>query len=365
MKISNWQLFWLMATVEISMTIWLTISSTIQEANQDAWISLIAAGMAGMTITYLVTKLSTRYPTLTIVQFSQRILGRWVGRTICLLYFAGWYSVAAVILRIMSEFIQQMLFHNTPSWVISVIMITAMIYINYKGGIEGIARFSEIAGPLIILGIVFTLLLSIPELKLKLLFPVYADSGLLTILKGSLTNASFLCESILIMMITPFLLKPERSLKPVLMAILIPSLLVTVATIMVISTFGTKMGGQLFYPYFTMVRFISFLDFVQNMDVWIIFIWIFSVFVKLSLYLFINSYGTAQLLNIKNSKRLVWFVAGILFIISLIPSNAISVMEYADRVWIKYVFPINTIALPIVMLVVGHFRRKGLNGRRV
>lgn len=164
-------------------------------------------------------------------------------------------------------------------------------------------------------------------------------------------------------MITPFLLKPERSLKPALMAILFPSLLVTVSTIMVITTFGIKMGGHLFYPYFTMVRFISFLDFVQNMDVWIIFIWIFSVFVKLSLYLFINSYGTAQLLNRQNPKSLIWLVAGLLFIISLIPSSADSVMEYADRVWIKYVFPINVIALPIVMLVVAHFRRDKTNYR--
>ncbi|MDQ0877607.1 spore germination protein KB [Paenibacillus sp. V4I3] len=357
MKISNWQLFWLMATVEISMTIWLTIAPTIQKANQDAWISLILAGIVGMAITYSVTKLSSLFPSLTIVQFSQHILGKWVGRTVCLLYFAGWYTVAAVILRVMSEFLQQMLFHDTPSWVISIIMITAMIYVNYKGGIEGIARFSEIAGPLIVLGIVFTLLLNTTNLKLKLLLPVYADTGLLPILKGSLHNASFLGESIMIMMITPFLLKPERSLKYALMAILFPSLLVTVSTIMVITTFGTKMGGQLFYPYFTMVRFISFLDFVQNMDVWIIFIWIFSVFVKLSLYLFINSYGTAQLLNIKNSKSLVLFVAAFLFIISIIPLNAVSVMEYADRVWIKYVFPINIIALPIVMLIVGHFRR--------
>ncbi|MDF2963284.1 MAG: spore germination protein [Paenibacillus sp.] len=357
MKISSWQLFWLMATVEISMTIWLTVSPTIREANQDAWLSLIAAGIVGMTVTFIVVKLSSRYPTFTLVEFSQSILGKWVGRFVCLLYFSGWYTVAAVILRIMSEFIQQTLFHDTPAWVISIVMVTAMIYINHKGSIEAIARFSEIAGPLIILGIVLTLLLNATNLRLKLLLPIYADTGLMSVLKGSLTNASFLGESIMIMMMTPFLLKPERSLRPALLSILLPSILVTVSTIMVITTFGIQMGGQFFYPYFTMVRFISFLDFVQNMDVWIIFIWIFSVFVKLSLYLFINSYGTAQLLTIKNGKKMIWITAGILFVISLIPSNAVSVMEYADRVWIKYVFPINIIALPVVLLAVGRLRR--------
>lgn len=360
MKISGWQFFWTMATLEISMSIWLTINLTINEAKQDAWISLIVAGTVSMSVTFFIMKLSRRYSSQTLVEFSQFIFGKWFGKLVCLLYFSAWFTVAAVILRSFSEFIQQTLFHNTPSSAISIVMIAAMIYINYKGSLEAIARFSELVGPLIILGILVTLILNVPNLQVSLLLPVYADSGIMSILKGSLANASFLGESIMIMMLTTFLLKPESSMKPALLAIFIPSLLAICCTVMVIATFGTQMGAAFFFPYFNMVRFISFLDFVQNMDVWIIFIWIFSVFVKLSIYLFINSYGTAQLLHIKKWKNMIWFVAPVLFILSIIPSNVLVVNEYAERFWIKYVFPINIVALPLVMLIVGSFRRKSL-----
>ncbi|MDF2714496.1 MAG: spore germination protein [Paenibacillus sp.] len=357
MKISNWQFAWMMATVQIGMTVWLTVAPAIREAKQDAWISMAVAGVAALAFTCIMVLLSRRYPSMTLVEFSQHIMGKWAGRAVCLLYFAGWYTVAAMILRGFSEFIQQTLFHKTPSLVISIIMVAAMVYINYKGRIEAIARFSEIVGPLLVLIIVITLLLNIPNLRLNLLLPVYADSGMVPIVKGSLTNASFLGESMMLMMITPFLIKPQHSLKPALLSIAVPSLLVILTTVSVIATFGTQMGGQLIYPYFNMVRFISFLDFVQNMDVWIIFVWIFCVFVKMSLYLFITSYGTAQFLNFRNRNALLVVVAVSLLLMSVAPRNALSVMDYANHVWIRYVFPINIIGLPLLMLIVARLRR--------
>ncbi|UUZ81366.1 spore germination protein [Paenibacillus sp. P26] len=358
MKISGWRLFWMMATLEISMSIWLTLSPAMREAKQDAWISLLAAGIAGLSVTWLVSILCRRYSSQTLVEFNRHLFGKWLGPCISLFYFAAWYTVAAVILRIFSEFIQQTLFHNTPSWAISALMLAAMVYMNHRGSIEAIARFSELAGPPLILGIVLTLVFNVPNLRFHLLLPVYADSGIQSIVKGALTNASFLGESILLMMLTPFLGKPEASLKPALLAIIVPSVLAVVSIVMVIATFGTQLGAAFFFPYFSMVRFISFLDFIQNMDVWIIFIWIFSVFVKLSLYLFINSYGTAQLLRIRQWKSLIWFTAPVLFVLSIVPASAVSVMDYADRVWIRYVFPIHMIAFPVIMLIVGHFRSK-------
>ncbi|KRE34285.1 GerAB/ArcD/ProY family transporter [Paenibacillus sp. Soil724D2] len=357
MKISNWQLFWLLLTVEISMTIWLTISPAIRTVRQDAWISLLVAAVIGLTSTFVALKVSFRHTNLTIVEFSQLLLGKWIGRFICLLYFIGWYTVAAVILRDVSDSIQSVLFHNTPWWVISLVFVVAMSYINYKGSVEAIARFSEIVGPLFLLGIIITLLLNLSNVHPKLLLPVYFDSGAINILKGSITNASFLGESILIMMLFPFLTKPDRALKPILLAILLPSLIGVITAVMIVTTFGTQLGGELHYPYFSMVRFIAFLEFIQNMDVWIIFVWIFAVFVKMSLYLFVNSYGIAQLFHITKWKRLIVPVAGSLLLLSFIPSNSVYAMEYATQVWIKYVFPINIIALPIFFYVVGRIRR--------
>ncbi|MBO7743057.1 GerAB/ArcD/ProY family transporter [Paenibacillus sp. MWE-103] len=133
-----------------------------------------------------------------------------------------------------------------------------MMYANGKG-VGAIARFSMTAGPLLLAGVVATLLLNLQNLHVSLLLPVYYDSGSMPILKGSLTNASFLGESILIMMLTPFLAKPETARKPVLLAIGLPSLLAiataAMAAAMAVATFGVEIASSVYFPYSSMVRF--------------------------------------------------------------------------------------------------------------
>ncbi|NBD27263.1 endospore germination permease [Paenibacillus sp. T1] len=338
------------------MSIWLTVSPSIEIARQDAWISLAVAGVIGLFVTLILTRVSQRHASLTLVEFAQKLLGKWIGKLIAGLYIAVWFSVSADILRIFSLFIKQFLFHDTPVWVIAMLMVAAMVYINFAGGIEAIARFSELAGPSLLLGIMITFALNISNLHPDLLLPIYADSGAIPILKGSLVNASFLGESMMIMMLTPFIANSRKMLKPALLAICIPSMIAVVTAIMVIMTFGTNIGSTLIFPYFSMVRFINYLEFIQNMDVWIMCIWIFSVFVKLSIYLFINSYGTAQLLGVKNWRIMIGFVAAVIFAISLVPANVIGILDFAKFVWIIYIFPIFIVGLPIILLLVSLIR---------
>ncbi|AZN40800.1 GerAB/ArcD/ProY family transporter [Paenibacillus albus] len=355
-KISNWQLFWLILTLEISMSMWLTISPAIQAAKQDAWLSLILAGIIGLAVTLIIIKVCQQHHSQSLIELSQTLFGKWVGKLISILYVATWYVVASNILRIFAEFIQQTLFHNTPYWIISACMVAAITFITYIGSIESIGRFNEMAGPLLLISITITLILNVPNLHLSLLMPVYYDSGTQSILKGSLSNASFLGESILLMMLNPFLAKPQQALRPALLAILIPSILTVMTAAMVVATFGNVIGGSVYFPYFSMVRFINVLGFIQNMDVWIVFIWIFSVYVKLAVYLFVNSYGSAQLLGFKKWRRMIFFTSPAIFVLSVLPRNLIIALDFKNEVWLGYVFPILIIGLPLIMLVMGKLR---------
>ncbi|MDR6550206.1 endospore germination permease [Paenibacillus qinlingensis] len=360
MKISPWQLFWMFTTLEISMSIWLTVSPSIELAKQDAWISLLIAGVIGLAVTTILVLICQRHSSQTLVEFAQKLFGKWFGKLIAMLYIVVWFSVSADILRIFSLFIKQFLFHDTPIWMIALLMVAAMVYINYSGSIEAIARFSELAGPLLLVGILITFGLNVTNLHPALLLPIYADTGVIPILKGSMVNASFLGESMMIMMLAPFIANSQKMLKPTLLAICVPALIGVLTAIFVIMTFGTNIGGTLIFPYFSMVRFINYLQFIQNMDVWIMFIWIFSVFVKLAIYLFINSYGSAQLLGIKNWRIVIGFAAIVIYTISLVPADIIGLLDFAKFVWIIYIFPIFIVGIPIIFLLISHVRGRSL-----
>lgn len=363
LRLSNSQFFWLLATIEVSMTIWLTIMPTITQAGQDAWIAIFIGGLIGIAATFLYYRISCMYPGLTLIAINNRIFGKGLGKLVSLCYLLGWFSVTVVILRTMAEFIQLVLFFHTSILIISLIMVLIIMYIVYYGGITAIARFSQIVGPVFFLVLLITFLLNLTNIKLALIAPVYVDHGFATIAKASVIHGSFLSESVLIMMILPFLHKPQKAGGSALSAVAVSSLIVVIATALVIMTFGPVLSGKFINPYFNMVRFISALDFIQNMDVWVIFVWLFCVFVKLSLYLSITSQGIAEWLHLKDAKKVI-IVLGVLYLgISLLPPNITYILtNYNEKIWLIYIFGLNMILLPIIMFMIALFKTRKYKG---
>lgn len=348
----------MVSSMEIGMTILLTISPAIRDAKQDAWISMVISGLICILLTYIYVRASLLYPNQTLIEYSQTILGKWLGKIVVIPYFLMWYSVLAVILREAADFLHLSLFYLTPSWVVTLSLMVVIFYMAYSGGIETIARCSEIFGPLILVTLVVVSILSFNNFRLNHILPIYADSGWFAILKGSLPMASFMAESAMIMMLVPFTAKKDKIMPRTLWGVALSSMVVIFTTLAVILTFGT-IAAEMWYPFNRMIRFISIMDFIQNVDTLVVILWLLSVFIKLGMYLFISSYGTAQWLGVKNWRKLVWFVAGIAFIIAMaFPDIDAAAINYPAKVWLPFIFPINLIAIPLLLWIVGSIQKK-------
>ncbi|MEX2415252.1 MAG: GerAB/ArcD/ProY family transporter, partial [Paenibacillaceae bacterium] len=124
-------------------------------------------------------------------------------------------------------------------------------------------------------------------------------------------------------------------------------------------TVGSNIASKMWYPFFEMTKQISVFQFIENLDALAVAIWMSSVFIKLSIYLFITSYGTAQFLNIKNWKTLIWFIAPVVTVLSLFPKNVIeATSNYLMNYWVPIVLPINMIGLPLLLLIAGKIKQR-------
>jgi spore germination protein KB len=356
MKISGYQLFWLIFLMDVSMTALITVAPTIAIAKQDAWLSMIMALFLGVIITFIAVKLSLLYPKQTLIEYAQTILGKWLGRIIVIPYFLMWLSVTGIILREYADFVHVALFNATPLWIIVFMMVIAMVYVVYSGGLDGIARCSEIIGPLSVLGILFIVIMSYQNWDWHRILPIYANTGLYKIAKGSLPSASFLGESIMLLMLVPFISKPKGALQVSLLGVALASLSIVINTLIIIMVFGPNIAARFIYPVFSEVTNISVMNFLQNLDVLAVVLWISNIFIKLSLYLFITSYGSAQYFHIKKWKQTIWFIAPIVFIIALVPRNMdISQVEY-PKFWLKVIFPYLMLAIPAFLWIIASLR---------
>lgn len=355
-KISGSQVFWMIGVMEYGMSALLTIAPAISKAKQDAWISFLIAGGIAVFVAFVATKLSLLYPGQTLVEYSQTILGKWLGKMIIVPYFIQWYTAIGIILRQSSELIAQTELPRTPMWVLIVSMTLVVMWATYEG-IEVIGRCSEFLGIGIILLAIFLTILILPDVEWGNLLPVFS-AGVTPILEGALPPASFLGECVMMMMLLPFMREPKEGPSKTVWAVGFASLFLTLSTVMVLAVFG-PMSAKMWYPAFELVRYISIAEFLERMDSLIIAVWLTGVFVKLSLYFFITCYGTAQWMGIKNWRKTILFVAPIVALLALVPRNVDQAsVVYPQKFWMPFVFPINIIGIPLLLWIAGTIRKK-------
>ncbi|WP_199614765.1 GerAB/ArcD/ProY family transporter [Paenibacillus alkalitolerans] len=358
-KVTGTQMFWMIAVMDLGMTLIMTLTPTLQAAKQDMWISILVAGGIVLLITLLVTKLSALYPGQDLIQFSQEIMGKWLGKAILVVYFVQWYTIIPIVLRQFSDLVQIMLLQQTPKLAVIIIMVLLIVYATYAGGIEGIARCSEVLGPIILLMIILVIIASIKDVDLKNVLPIYVDSGFAGIVYGALAPASYLGHSVEYLMLAAFLHQPMKGAPYAYRAVIVATLFVLAAGVMTVFTVGVTLTPKMWYPFFEMSRKISLFGFLENFDAITIVVWVSSVFIKLAIYMFITCYGTAKFLHVKNWRVMLWFVAPVVTVFAMVPRNVSeAISHYLLNYWVPIALNVNMIALPFLLLVVAKLRRR-------
>ncbi|WP_379150825.1 endospore germination permease [Paenibacillus sp. sgz5001063] len=359
MKISGMQVFWLIFSMDLGMTLVMTFTPSLQAAKQDSWISMILAGCIALLVALLATQTAHLYPGQTLVEYSQVILGSWMGKIIVVIYLVQWYTIIPIVLRQFTDLVQIMLLQGTPKEAIILLMVLLIVYATFAGGIEGIGRCSEFLGPIIFIMVVLVLVANVNNIHLKNILPIYADSQVKGIIQGSLAPASYLGHSVEYLMLASFLRQPGKGAPFAFGAVLAANFIVLVTSVMVIVTIGVSLSPNMWYPFFEMTQMISLFGFIDNFDAIPVVIWISSVFIKLSVYFFVASYGTAQFLHVRNWRLLIWFIAPVMFAFALIPQNVTeSTTNYLLRYWVPFALPVNMLALPLLLLIVGKWRQR-------
>ncbi|MCJ8008408.1 endospore germination permease [Lederbergia wuyishanensis] len=359
MKLSGLQIFWLIFTFETGNIILLTVGPVMKEANQDIWISYLIASVLGVLIMYIAVKTALLYQKHTLIQYSKLILGKWLGTVMTLFYFVQWYAVAGNILREFTDFTISMLLPKTPSWVFFITMLFLLVYVTFIGGIEGIGRCAEVFGPIIIFSVVILTSFTIKEFDITNLLPIFVDTGLISIWKGALTPLSFLGESaVMMLMLVSFMDKPENAMKSAISGLVCAAIIVSIVAVCVLLVFGPEISGDLRHPAFDLVSYLSVMDFIQNLDIIGMLVWILSVFIKLSVYFFLSCYGTAQLLKIKDWKKVIWIVVIFYFMLAQFVPSISYTFGYMKTYLVYFVLPINMVGIPLLLWIVGMIRNR-------
>ncbi|MBP3964070.1 GerAB/ArcD/ProY family transporter [Paenibacillus lignilyticus] len=357
MKLTKYQLFWLLFSMEVGMTLMLTLSPTFKAAKQGAPLAILLAILASLLVTYIGVKLSLLYPEDTFVEFVPKIIGKWLGKTLIFVYLLLWIAVAGFILRQYADFVHMALFVLTPLWVIILFILLVILYAVH-GGIHIVGRCSEVIGPLILFNILLFRILSLKDLHLDRLLPLKPTEGWIPVITGSAPAASFMSESVMIVMLVAFLTDKGKAVSSGLWGVGIAGFILLNSVVDLLMILGNTVPGKLVYPVYSISQYISVMEFVQNLDIFLVVGMSFTVFIKVSIYMFMASYGTAQLFHFRKWRYLLWIVGVLVFAIALFPRNVDESQIDFSGFWKNVVFPIFLIGIPLLLWMIGSIRKR-------
>lgn len=362
-KVSSWQVLLLIVSSRLATIFaYLPLTNT-PPANQDMWIAAVLSGLYDLIIAIPILYLSSKFTEMTPVEYSQKILGSFLGKMagICFISFLAF--IGLLDLLVMSEFLGSTIMPETPVYATMFFMIFTCVYTIYKG-IEVIGRIAEIFVPFIVLTILFFIVLSIKDMDFKVFLPVLSDSSFFQINYAAFLTSSRFYEILILCMAVPNL-KNKSDLRSLFFrSVILSTLLFCVIIVSVYAVLGVKQAEYANYPFFTFTRQVDVFDFIQRIESVNVIAWVIEIFLKYCSFIYFATIGLTSIVKGKSNKVFIIPMSAMLFLIAFFSKLSKSVVLndiLSYKILPKIAFTIECV-LPLIILIVYFVRRKSLTG---
>jgi spore germination protein KB len=304
-KIANRQLLFILFMMRTIFAIAFLPVLTTADALQDAWASAVISFFGAALLVAVIGGLGVRFPEQTVVQYSQKLLGRWAGKAVSLLPLGAFLFMAATDVRIYTEALTTLFLTETPLGFIIGTMVFAAALAAYAG-IETIGRAADLFFPLFILMVFASLAMAVPQAWLLLhnLEPVLAR-GAGPVLRGAATPIAVISQYMVLTMLIPAVTEPKRALRTALGALVLSSALLLLITVFTVTVLGPHKGARSSYPFLSLVRSLQAGEFLERIEALAMFAWGFAHFVGLAVFLYCGARGLSQVLGLKSYRILI------------------------------------------------------------
>ena len=153
----------------------LLIATFVTEASgRDGWMAVLPAFAVTIPYGLMVFSLSAQYPHENLLQISETLFGKWIGKIIGCIYILITGYFGGLLLAQLGDAFQRSIMPLTPHWVFCVGGLLIVLYL-VSSGIEVFARFSEVVFPVIVIALCLNIALSIPQIEQRELLPILSE----------------------------------------------------------------------------------------------------------------------------------------------------------------------------------------------
>ncbi|WCN38282.1 GerAB/ArcD/ProY family transporter [Aneurinibacillus uraniidurans] len=341
----------------IGSSILLSPSSLAFEAKQDAWMGAILGIGVGVAATSLYSRLGKYFPNMTLVEYSETILGKWLGKVISFLFICFFFIIASLILRNLGDFLTTQIMPETPIQFAEILFVVIVI-MGVRLGLETLAGAAEIFFPWFILLLLILILFLIPEVDIKKIQPVF-EEGIKPIIRASLPLMGFpFFELVVFSMFIPYVDKQDKVGKALVIGAGAGGFVLFILTFLSVLVLGPTATAGNAYPSYLLAKKINIANFITRIEAIMAIMWFITIFFKLSLAFYASILGLAQLVKLKEYRILTLPFSMILIVASLVlVPNTPYLIEFNESIWWLYSATYGLV-FPTLLLVVAMLRKK-------
>ncbi|TDB50179.1 spore gernimation protein [Bacillus sp. CBEL-1] len=313
-KISEKQFIVLLSLYIIGSAILVIPSIIVSIAKQDAWITSILTLVIALGILPLYIALGKRYPTMLFTEFTEEILGKWIGKVFSIIFLTFPVIAGSLTLYNIGDFIITQVMPETPIVPIYVFVLSVSLF-GVRLGLEVLARSGEILFPWVIA--LFSLLVLFLTKQINFdHFQPFFTMGLRPIFISTVHFLTFpFLDTVVFLMIFPYVKWTSKKRTPVYIGTLIGGVFLIIIIFLCVLVLGVDQTSTRLSPTYLLAKEINVTNFITRIEVIVAIIWFISIFFKLSILLFVLNLGVAQLFNL-TTYRFLTLPLGLLFLAS-------------------------------------------------
>lgn len=356
--ISPYQLMVLIIMTVISVGVFSLAADVTERAGTDGWLVIFAAGLINIAAVFIIVRLNSKFPGKTFAEYSQLIIGTILGKIVTLVFTVYLLLIIAYETRAFTEVVKMFLLFRTPTEVIMLSLIFVCTYV-VRGGVECIARISELIFPILFIPFFIIMLFGTYLLDFSNLLPVMQTPPAKLAMAVPFTAFSFGGIELALFYIG-FMKEPKKAFRPAILAVSFITFFFLIAIIFCVATFGAKSTPDFIWPLVSFLRSINLPGlFIERLDGVILPLWMMTIFTTMISAYYVIAYSLSKIVGTREQKQYVLPLSLIIYYLALQPDSLVQLYK-----WGGMIFPVavclHLYVLPVIMLIIAGIRKMGV-----
>jgi spore germination protein len=349
----------------INSTIGITVLALPRIASEKvgagAFLVTIIAFVILIISTWILAKLSQRFPRETIVIYGQQVISKPLGKIFGFLIICFFIIITSFILREFGEVMNTTLLRETPIKV-TILSILLLVAISTRNDILTISYMNTYYLPFIVVPVILMVLIAIQDIEIRHLKPFIGnDTHFVDFFWGGIAVAGlpfFQIGLYIITVTTPYMIAPKKIVKASLVGMLFSGMMILLSVGITVAVFGSEEIDTSLWPMLVLTRMSELpAAILERLDVIFLVVWIISAFTTILSGFLISIKLFSQLFCLRSHRVLSYLSVPLFFVITLYPDNVIHLYELMNLIgqWGLLL----TIGYPLLLLLLSMIRGIG------